>query len=205
MKQFESLLHVAETLLGPNGCPWDQKQTFLSLQPYILEEAHEVIEAVDADDDHKMVEELGDLLYTVIFYAKLGEKVGRFTLEDIVNAIREKLIRRHPHVFGEIKVENEEEIIKNWEKIKAQEKGKKPLKRPQEGIPPTLPALVRSQKVIQRILRKDPEFFPRREKEPPSEEGIGDQFIQLVVEAERNGIDAESALRRALSRIEEQF
>src|SRR5579863_8504265 len=99
MEQFDSLLRVAERLLGPNGCPWDQTQTFASLQPYVLEQAHEVIEAVDLDNDKKILEELGDLLYTVIFYAKLAEKTGRFSLEEILVSIRDKLVRRHPHIF----------------------------------------------------------------------------------------------------------
>ena len=90
MNQFDSLLHVAERLLGAQGCPWDQKQTFLSLQPYVLEEAHEVIEAVDLDDDRKIIEELGDLLYTIVFYGKLAEKSGRFSINDIVTGIRGK-------------------------------------------------------------------------------------------------------------------
>src|SRR5579863_10005397 len=144
MDQFDSLLRVAETLLGPGGCPWDQKQTFASLQPYVLEEAHEVIEAIDADDDGKMVEELGDLLYTVIFYGKLAEKTGRFSLVDIVNAIEEKLIRRHPHVFGEVKVEGADEVLKNWEKIKLEEKGDKRPESVLDGIPPTLPLVTRA-------------------------------------------------------------
>src|SRR3990167_9026225 len=106
MEAFSALLQVAEQLLGPNGCPWDIKQTFTSLQPYVLEEAHEVIEAVDADDDQKMIEELGDLLYTIVFYGKLGEKQGRFSMEQIVHCVRDKLVRRHPHVFGEVKVQD---------------------------------------------------------------------------------------------------
>ena len=138
MKAFDALLHVAEKLLGPQGCPWDQKQTFQSLQPYVLEEAHEVIEAVDLDDDRKIVEELGDLLYTVVFYGKLAEKTGRFSLEDIVSTIKEKLVRRHPHIFGDVKVDSVDEIVSNWEKIKAQEKGSAAQKI--DAIPQSLPA-----------------------------------------------------------------
>src|ERR1700720_2855460 len=122
MEQFDELLHVAEKLLSPEGCPWDLKQTFQSLQPYVLEEAHEVIEAVDLDDDQKIVEELGDLLYTIIFYGKLAEKTRRFSMEQIVSTVKEKLIRRHPHVFGDVNVENVDEVVSNWEKIKKQEK-----------------------------------------------------------------------------------
>lgn len=202
MENFDSLIKVAEQLLGPEGCPWDQKQTFSSLQPYVLEEAHEVIEAVDADDDKKIVEELGDLLYTIIFYGKLAEKTGRFSIEDIVNTVKEKLIRRHPHVFGEVKVNGVDDIMKNWEKIKAEEKGSAKPKGPFEDVPPTLPTLVKAQKILKRILRAGTSELANRTFSQATEEEIGDAMVHLILQAEKNDIDAESALRRALSRIE---
>lgn len=205
MDPFDSLLLVAEELLGPNGCPWDQKQTFLSLQPYVLEEAHEVIEAVDADDDRKMIEELGDLLYTIVFYGKLGEKTGRFTVEEIVNAIREKLIRRHPHVFGDVKVEDVDEVVKNWEKIKAAEKGKSRPPSVLDGIPPTLPTLVKAQKILKRIQRSGSALLSKENHAQASEEEIGSQLLHLILRAEQSEIDAESALRRSLGKLEEAF
>ncbi len=205
MDQFDSLLSVAEELLGPNGCPWDRKQTFLSLQPYVLEEAHEVIEAVDADDDRKIIEELGDLLYTIVFYGKLGERTGRFTIEEIVNSIKDKLIRRHPHVFGELKVENTEEVIKNWEKIKAQEKNNEQSTSVLDGIPPTLPILAKAQKVLKRIQRAGSSLLPSETHQPLTEEELGKQLLELAFKAETNGIDAESALRRSLSQMEDKF
>lgn len=194
MKAFDTLIHTVEALLGPKGCPWDQQQTFKSLQPYVLEEAHEVIEAVDADDDFQIVEELGDLLYTILFYAKLGEKLKRFTLEEVINQITEKMVRRHPHVFGDVKAETVEEVMKNWQAIKAQEKGKEEKKL---RIPPTLPALARAQKVIQYVLAKEPGTFLK--EETTTEEEIGLKLLALVAQAERQGIHAESALNRALS------
>ena len=204
MDQFDSLLLIAEKLLGPNGCPWDQKQTFLSLQPYILEEAHEVIEAVDADDDRKMIEELGDLLYTVVFYGKLGEKTGRFSIEEIVKTIKEKLIRRHPHVFGEIKVENIDEVIKNWEKIKAEEKKEAQYSSALDGIPPTLPTLIKAQKILKRILRSGSELLSK-DTQKMTEEEVGNQLLKLILVAELNEIDAESALRRSLAKLISDF
>lgn len=204
MCPFDKLLDVAEKLLGPQGCPWDQKQTFLSLQPYVLEEAHEVIEAVDTDDDRKIIEELGDLLYTIVFYAKLGEKTGRFTITDVLNAIKEKLIRRHPHVFGEVQVKNTEEIVKNWEKIKALEKKEKPSSA-LDGIPSTLPVLVRAQKILKKIRRTGKPLNLAKENPSETEEGIGEQMLSLILQAEENEWDAESALRRALSRLEKEF
>jgi MazG family protein len=196
MKEFDALLEVSETLLGPNGCPWDHKQTFQSLQPYVLEEAHEVIEAVDLDDDQKIVEELGDLLYTVIFYGKLAEKTGRFSIEQIVSAVKEKLIRRHPHVFGDVKVENVEDVVTNWDKIKKQEK-----KRELDEMPPTLPALVRGQKILKRMEKAGVAFSGEKGNQPLSEEEIGEGLLQLLDKANRSGVDAESALRRALLKL----
>lgn len=205
MEQFDSLLGVAEKLLSPQGCPWDLKQTFSSLQPYVLEEAHEVIEAVDADDNAKIIEELGDLLYTIIFYGKLAEKTGRFSTSDIVSAITEKLIRRHPHVFGEVKVEGADEVLKNWEKIKLEEKGEAKPASVLDGIPPTLPSLIRAQKIIKRMQRAGSALVPKEESGQVSEEELGSQILALIFKAENSSIDAESAFRRSLARMEEAF
>jgi MazG family protein len=204
MDQFDSLLSVAEKLLGPNGCPWDRKQTFLSLQPYILEETHEVIEAVDGDDDRKMIEELGDLLFTIVFYGKLGEKSGRFSVDEIINTVKEKLIRRHPHVFGDVKVEDADDVLKNWEKIKALEKGEAQQESALDGIPPTIPLLLRAQKILKRIQRSGSTLLCK-DVETATEEEIGEQLMDLILCAEASGVDAESALRRSLARLEKLF
>ena len=178
MEQFDSLLKVAEKLLSPEGCPWDIKQTFASLQPYVLEEAHEVIEAVDAGDDTKIAEELGDLLYIIIFYGKLAEKSGRFSTAHNNSSIKEKLIRRHPHVFGDVKVDGADEVLKNWEKIKLQEKGESKPASVLDGIPPTLPSLIRAQKIIKRMQRAGSSLAPKEHLGPISEEELGNQMLR---------------------------
>jgi len=190
MEQFDELVRISEKLLSPEGCPWDHKQTFLTLQPYVLEEAHEVIEAVDLDDQEKMVEELGDLLYTIIFYGKLGEREKRFSLVDIVRGVCEKLVRRHPHVFGEVKVSDVDEIVTNWNKIKQQEKA---AKASSNDLPPTMPTLMRGQKIVKRWLKTS-----QVEKKVMYEQEVGVGLIELLKQAELNGIDADGALRRAL-------
>lgn len=207
MKEFNELLDVAEKLLSPEGCPWDLKQTFLSLQPYVLEEAHEVIEAVDKGNDRQIVEELGDLLYTIVFYGKLAQKEGRFTMEEIVRAIKDKLIRRHPHVFGDVKVDHIDDIVKNWERIKKEEKGEEPQKSRLDGIPPTLPALARAQKIVKRIIRSGSPLAQEllASKKEVSEEEAGDLLLHSIAQAEEAGIDVESALRRSLGRYEARF
>jgi len=199
MNKFESLLSVASKLLGPEGCPWDRTQTFRSLQPYVLEEAHEVIEAVDTEDDKKIIEELGDLLYTIVFYAKLAEKEKRFVMDDVIEGVKEKLIRRHPHIFGDVHAETPEEVMRHWEKIKKAEKGHEARKTPFDGIPPTLPLLAKAQKVVSRMVRAGSSLFSHKDQlEHATEKEIGDALLDLILRAEHSHVDVESALRRTL-------
>jgi len=197
--RFKKLLDVANRLLGPEGCPWDLEQTIVTLQPYLLEEAHELIEAIDIQDPKKMKEELGDVLYTLIFIAKLAEKQGLFTIFDSIDEVREKLVRRHPHIFGEVKVSGSDDVMKNWEEIKMKEGRKSPF----EGMPPTLPALARAQKVVARLKRK--QVLPHRDKTVASESDLARRLWALIEEAEFSGFDAESALRRHCQEKEAAF
>lgn len=196
MKEFEYLLSVADRLLGPQGCPWDLEQTLFTLQPYLLEETHELIEAIDSEKPTKISEELGDVLYALIFIAKLGERAGSFSLAHSIQSVAEKLVRRHPHIFGEKKVCSSNDVVNNWEEVKRQEGKKNPI----ADIPPTLPALARAQKVIHKL---------RRSKSPIVEEKITDEIGQklwdLVKEADSLGVDAESALRRISMSYEQKF
>lgn len=122
-RDWTTFRQIIATLRGPNGCPWDQKQTHESLKKYLLEEAHEYLAAVDAEDDFAMIEELGDVLLQVFLHAQIGEDQGYFTLEDVLASVSEKMIRRHPHVFGDVSVEDADDVVANWEAIKAEEKG----------------------------------------------------------------------------------
>lgn len=197
MKEFDRLIEIADALHGPNGCPWDKKQTFQSLRPHVLEEVHELLDSIDEEDFKGMVEELGDILFQILFFAKLGEKSKTFTLEDIITIVSEKLVRRHPHVFGDLKVETSEEVIYHWERVKKEEK--KERKSALEGIPKTLNGLARAQKVISKLHR---EKIALPEKESSAEISFGDQLLDLVIQAQAEGVDAESALRTALKRYE---
>ncbi len=198
VKAFDELLEVARVLNGPGGCPWDLKQTFFSLQPYVLEEAHEVVEAVDGQNDKEIVEELGDLLYTVIFYAKVAEKEKRFTMEDILLTVKEKLIRRHPHVFGSTSAPTEEEVKKNWDLIKNAEEGKKDRKSPLEGIPDGLPLLAKAQKMVN-------VFAKAQFHSPALSQDLAEALWEIVEKAESSSIDIESAFRRKLSEKKQSF
>ncbi len=203
MKAFDELLEVADKLHGEGGCLWDRSQTFFSLQPYILEEAHEVVEAVDGQNDNEIVEELGDLIYTVIFYGKIGEKEGRFSLSDILRSIKEKLVRRHPHVFEGLEVKNTEEIVTNWNRIKQTEEGKDKRTSVLDGIPEALPVLTKAQKMLKAIEKTS--FFPGEPLPRKGETEIGEELLRLVRSARSSGVDAEGAFRRALSSLKKEF
>jgi tetrapyrrole methylase family protein / MazG family protein len=120
--RFETLRRVIATLRGPNGCPWDRKQTHESLKKYLLEETYELFDAIDEQNDDHIIEELGDVLLQVMLHAQIGEDEGMFSINDVIQSITEKMIRRHPHVFGDVTVQNAEEVVQNWQRIKAKEK-----------------------------------------------------------------------------------
>ena len=200
MKEFDELIAIADSLHGPNGCPWDKKQTFQSLRPHVLEEVHELLDAIDEDDAKGMNEELGDILFQIIFFAKLGEKSKRYTLKEIITTVSEKLVRRHPHVFGDAEAKTADDVIHHWERVKKEEK--KERKSALEGIPKTLTGLARAQKVVSKILRSNLDL-PTNEEKSSAEIALGDQLLDLVIQAQQEDLDAESALRTALKRYEE--
>lgn len=140
--EFWRLVDVVARLRAPDGCPWDRVQTLKSIRPHTLEETYELLEAIDADDNSMLQEELGDLLLQVILYAQIARDEGRFELTAVLKDLSDKLVRRHPHVFGDAKASNPEEVIQHWERIKQQEKQNR--KSPLEGVPLDLPALART-------------------------------------------------------------
>lgn len=141
--RFETLRRVIATLRGPNGCPWDRKQTHESLKRYLLEETYELFEAIDENDDEHMVEELGDVLLQVMLHAQIGEDEGMFSIDDVIRGITEKMIRRHPHVFGDVTVENAEQVVENWQQIKAKEKKDRPNSL-LDDVPKSLPGILKA-------------------------------------------------------------
>jgi XTP/dITP diphosphohydrolase len=145
LKAFERLLNIMDELR--EKCPWDQKQTFESLRSLTIEETYELAEAISINDLNEVKKELGDLFLHLVFYAKLGEEGNHFTLEDTLNGICEKLIVRHPHIYGDVKVNNEEDVKSNWEKIKMKEGRKSVL----EGVPKALPALIKAARIQEKV------------------------------------------------------
>ena len=144
---FESLVEVIATLRSENGCPWDREQTHKSLKSTLIEETYETVEAIDSGDPSKLKEELGDLLLNVMLQAQIAAENQDFSIYDVIETLTEKLIRRHPHVFGNVQVDNAEDVVNNWEKIKSQEAGYEDRKSVLDGIPNALPALLRGQKI----------------------------------------------------------
>jgi tetrapyrrole methylase family protein/MazG family protein/ATP diphosphatase len=210
-----------QRLLAPDGCPWDREQTFETLRKYALEEACEVIDAIDSGDRKAIREELGDLLLQVVFQAELGRAEGAFAIDDVVSGIVEKLVHRHPHVFGDMDAKDADEVLRNWEKIKAKEKGERGILG---GVPRSLPALTRAQRIgekVQRVGFDWPDARGSREKVTEEiaeldraiesgdataiEEEMGDVLFALVNLSRHVKVDAEGALRRTIDKFTTRF
>ncbi|MAE93693.1 MAG: nucleoside triphosphate pyrophosphohydrolase [Deltaproteobacteria bacterium] len=202
---IQRLLAIMARLRDPDGgCPWDLEQSFETIAPHTIEEAYEVDEAIRRGDMVELCDELGDLLLQVVFHARMAEEAGSFAFDDVVNAISEKLVRRHPHVFGEAEVRDAAEVVANWEAIKVRErKAKGAAPDPLGEVPPALPALARAAKLQRRAERAGYEAgsLPTGE-EPADEEALGDRLFQVVRLARAAGLDPEKALREANSRFE---
>lgn len=149
------LLRIMSRLRAPNGCPWDREQDHLSLRWHAVEEVYELLDAIEAGDDHELEEELGDLLLQVVFHCQLAKERGAFNFEKVARHIADKLLRRHPHVFGQVKVKDVDQVWANWEKIKRAEKQGTKRARPSalDGIPKHLPALLRAEKLVKKARR----------------------------------------------------
>ena len=190
---------VMDRLRSPGGCPWDAEQTPESLLKYLLEESYEYIEAVEDGDRTAMREELGDVLLQVYFHSRMAEEHSEepFSIEDVARGVADKLIRRHPHVFGDTKVESSAEVLENWEAIKAAEKGRTSAT---EGIPLGQPALPLASKMIYRAEKFGldiPIAHPVEIAEETSEAQLGSILLGIVDQAQKQGLDVEAALRAA--------
>ena len=144
---FEELVRIMHRLRSPGGCPWDGEQTHDSIKPYLIEEAYEVVDAIDARDDGELCGELGDLLLQIVFHAEMAAEANRFTIADVIQAISEKMVRRHPHVFGDTRVSGADEVVRNWSRIKAEERRDTQDTSALAGVPRAMPALLRAQRI----------------------------------------------------------
>ncbi len=221
---FVKLVELMARLRGPDGCPWDRKQTTESLKPFLIEECYEVIDALDEGDPQKVREELGDLLFQIIFHARIAEESGHFTINDVIDANLEKMIRRHPHVFGEEKITTDKEVLASWEEIKKKEKDSEQRRSILEGVPRSMPSLIRAHRLQERAARvgfdwsKIDEALPKLDEEIAEfkeslkkeeaagiEEELGDIFFMLVNISRFLGINPEDALRKTISKFIRRF
>lgn len=221
---FTRLVEIMATLRSPNGCPWDREQTPDTLKPYLVEETYEVLEALEANDLHAFKEELGDLLLQIVFHAQLMAEAGTFTIDDVAQAISDKLVRRHPHVFGDVKVKDADEVVQNWAKIKAREKAGKADRSVLAGVPRGAPALIQAQRLGEKAARVGFDWTSASEvlkkvneetheltaalstqSAEQQEHELGDLLFALTSLARHLNLDAETALRKAGKRFSDRF
>jgi tetrapyrrole methylase family protein / MazG family protein len=219
IQEFANLVGIIARLRGPEGCPWDKKQTHLTLREFLMQESYEVLEALDEEDAKKLSQELGDLLLQIMLHAEIASEKGEFKLEDVLSQINAKLIRRHPHIFGDKHAGSAEEVAQNWEEIKKAER--KPDASVLESVPRQMPALAYSQEiqaraartgfdwenidgVIDKLNEEVREFKEAKDQEEKTEE-FGDLFFTLVNVARRMGIDPEASLRQSNRKFYRRF
>ena len=221
---FSKLIEIVDTLMGKSGCPWDKVQTRESLKPYLVEEAYEVLEALDANDPEKIKDELGDLLYQILFHSKISSMKGEFEFRDVINNLSEKMVRRHPHVFKEGELNTPDQVVKQWEEIKKNEKNQANQKSILDNIPINLPSLLRAQKLQKKAAKEgfdwdrisdvfdklDEEIAEFKEavlkkKSADIQNEIGDIIFVITNIAKCYKIDAEEALRSTNNKFIKRF
>jgi len=189
VSSFDRLVEVMARLRGEGGCPWDREQTHETLKTYLLEEAYEVLQAIDRGDDRELKEELGDVLLQVVFHAQIAREEGRFDAEGVADAILSKLIRRHPHVFGDVKVEGAAEVLANWERLKRAERGG-PEASVLDGVPAHLPALLRARRVQEKAARVGFDWSREEEIAAKIHEEV-QEFLEAHRRGDREGMEDE--------------
>lgn len=221
-KNLEELIDVVAKLRAPDGCPWDREQTHTSLRPNMLEEAYEAVDAIDENDMAHLREELGDVLLQVLLHSQIASESNEFTLDDVAKELKEKLIHRHPHVFGTAKINNADDVLKTWDKLKSEEKTER--KSAMDGLSRSQAALISAQKISKRAVKtgfewpneeslydcvmSEIEEFKEAEIEKDKnhmEEEMGDILFAIVNLARWNKIDAEQALLKANKKFEKRF
>lgn len=221
-KNLEELIDVVAKLRAPDGCPWDREQTHTSLRPNMLEEAYEAVDAIDENDMAHLREEIGDVLLQVLLHSQIASESNEFTLDDVAKELKEKLIHRHPHVFGAAKINNADDVLKTWDKLKSEEKTER--KSAMDGLSRSQAALISAQKISKRAVKtgfewpneeslyncvmSEIEEFKEAEIEKDKnhmEEEMGDILFAIVNLARWNKIDAEQALLKANKKFEKRF
>jgi MazG family protein len=223
-KAFEELVRIMERLRAPGGCPWDREQTHESIKPYVIEEAYEVAEAIETGDPEELRGELGDLLLQVVFHAEMAREANTFDIDAVIRGVSEKLMRRHPHVFGDTEVRDSGEVLRNWARIKAEEREQKDDRSAVAGVPRALPALLRAHRVgekashvrfdwsnVDQVLDKVGEELDELRAAVRDGDGdridaeLGDLLLALSSLGRHLGVHAEDALQRANDRFIRRF
>jgi tetrapyrrole methylase family protein/MazG family protein len=216
---YQALRDVVARLRAPDGCPWDREQTHASLRPYVIEEAYEVVAVLDAGETEKLPEELGDVLFQVLLHTQLAEEAGEFVMADVLDGLAQKLIRRHPHVFGDVQLENAEQVIEQWDRLK-QKEGREDASA-LANVPAAMPALSYAQTLLRRAeaagfawphrddileqLTEEIGELAAAPDEAAAAEELGDILLNVVNYARSLGIDAEQALREAGHKFRRRF
>ncbi len=222
-RSFDDLVQLMTTLRGPNGCPWDRKQTLPDLKPYVIEEAYEVVDAIDRDDRAALAEEVGDMLLEAVFIAEITREEGTFDVYDSITAIHDKLVRRHPHVFADAEAKDAEEVLVNWEKLKSDER-KAENKSVLSGVPRSMPALLKASRLTEKAARvgfdwrRTEDVFDKLDEEigelreavasgeaSKIEDEIGDLLFTIANIARKVGANAEEALQSTNRKFMRRF
>src|SRR5438132_3617350 len=222
-RSFDDLVQLMTTLRGPNGCPWDRKQTLESLKPFIVEESYEVVDAIDRGDRAALAEELGDFLLQAVFVAEITRAEGSFDIDDVITAIHDKLVRRHPHVFGEVEAKDAEQVLVNWEKLKNEER-KAENKSVLAGVPQSLPALLKASRLTEKAARvgfdwrRTDDVFDKMDEEMNElhqavaggeaariHDEIGDLLFTIANIARKLEVNAEEALQSSNRKLLRRF
>src|SRR5215469_7822878 len=204
---IEDLLKVMAKLRSPTGCPWDREQSHMSLRRHAIEEVYELIDAIEARDDHEMAEELGDLLLQVVFHCQLARERGAFDFERVSRLLVEKLVRRHPHVFGTTKVANVDEVWANWERIKRAEKHGTMRARHSafDGIPKHLPALMRAEKLVKKARKAFGKSHFQMRQIRIDRKKLAEALFDLTAVAQERGWSAEQLLNEEMKRHDREL
>ena len=191
----DDLRKIMEILRSEDGCPWDKVQTHKTIRQDLLEEAYETVEAIDMESDEMLCEELGDILLQVMFHSRIAEEEGRFTVDDVYTGVCKKMIERHPHIFGEVKVETVDDVLTNWDAIKQNSKNSETVKEQLEGVCKALPALMLASKYVSKSMKNGVVFDTPDLDGEITEEMIGETLFDIVALAKKHKIDPEIALK----------
>ncbi len=199
--ELDQLIAVLEHLRAPGGCAWDREQTHASLVRYLVEETHELVDAIEDGDDADLVEELGDVLYQVVFHSDIAAEEGRFTLEDVAAHMRRKMVGRHPHVFSDAVADTPDAVMARWDELKAVEKPSRTSVL--DGVPKGMPALALADKLLGKAAKLGVSVDPL--PVAADEDALGDSLLAQVAAAHADGLDPERALRNAIRRLESRI